>query len=86
MWYSGKAAMPLMDWGDPALARAGMNQAWACKVALMMLPWLKIAPLDRPVVPPVYCKKAVSSWPSLTGLKLNLAPERRTAEKSIRAC
>ena len=27
-----------------------------------ILPWVSMAPLATPVVPPVYCKNAMSSW------------------------
>ena len=39
------------------LGQCGVNQASACKVAATMLRWVSTAPLDRPVVPPVYCKR-----------------------------
>ncbi|MCY1218118.1 hypothetical protein D9M72_300530 [compost metagenome] len=46
---------------SPARASAGVNQASACSVAATMLRWVSTAPFDRPVVPPVYCRKAIES-------------------------
>ena len=39
-----------------------------------MLRWVSTAPLDTPVVPPVYCRKAMSSWPSATGSRFSYLP------------
>ncbi|MPM81775.1 hypothetical protein SDC9_128832 [bioreactor metagenome] len=54
MWYSGSAAMLLALLRSPILASAGVNHASACNVAAMMLRCVSTAPLDSPVVPPVY--------------------------------
>ena len=53
---------------------AGLNQASACSMAATMLRWVRTAPLDRPVVPPVYCRKAMSSMPWGVGLSVRLRP------------
>ena len=39
-----------------------------------MLPWVSMAPLETPVVPPVYCRKAMSSWVSGGSTSLRRAP------------
>ncbi len=39
----------------------GANQACSCWTLAIRLRWVSIAPFERPVVPPVYCKTAISS-------------------------
>ncbi len=46
---------------SPILPSAGVNQASACSIAATMLRCVSTAPLDRPVVPPVYCRNAIES-------------------------
>ena len=77
MWYSGSAAMLLALVTSPILARAGVNQASACKVAATMLRWVSTAPLERPVVPPVYCKKAIESSVAVLGARVRRSPIAR---------
>ncbi|MCY1534406.1 hypothetical protein D9M68_697760 [compost metagenome] len=59
---------------SPTRASAGWNQASACKTAAMMLRWVSTAPLERPVVPPVYCRNAMSSAWARLGLSVWLVP------------
>ena len=40
---------------------AGCSQASFCSTLARMLRWSSVAPLETPVVPPVYCRKATSS-------------------------
>src|SRR5256885_8775356 len=47
------------------------SQAWACSVAATMQRWVSTAPLDRPVVPPVYWRKATESSPDRKSTRLN---------------
>src|SRR5665647_1904244 len=61
MWYSGRAAILLIWLGGPTRSSAGANQASACNTAATILRCVNTAPLERPVVPPVYCKKATES-------------------------
>src|SRR5882672_10384723 len=42
-------------------ASAGCSQASFCSTLAKMLRWSRVAPLETPVVPPVYCRKATSS-------------------------
>ncbi len=44
----------------------GPIHASACSMFATMLRWVSIAPLATPVVPPVYCRKAMSSGPMST--------------------
>ncbi|MNZ92104.1 hypothetical protein D3C78_1111150 [compost metagenome] len=74
MWYSGRAAMLCSLLRSGWLAMAGANQASACSVAAMMLRWVRMAPLDRPVVPPVYCRKAMESSVAVLGASVRCAP------------
>src|SRR3954469_6729748 len=39
----------------------GVVQLWPCAIAETTQPWVSIAALGRPVVPPVYCSSATSS-------------------------
>ena len=49
--------VPPVDLSDEGLAAAVVQ----IDTADVRLPWLNIAPFGRPVVPPVYCRKAMSS-------------------------
>ena len=53
-----------------ALERAGRIQALACSTFATMLRCVSIAALATPVVPPVYCRKAMSCGPTPTGCEL----------------
>src|SRR3546814_20117876 len=46
-------------------AAPSVQLAYICTVAVM-LPWVSMAPLGWPVVPPVYCRMAASPAASLT--------------------
>ena len=74
MWYSGSAAMLLARVTSPILASAGVNQASACSVAATMLRCVSTAPLESPVVPPVYCRKAMSSSVAPLAVSVRRAP------------
>ncbi len=56
------------------MASAGVNQASACSVAATMQRWVSTAPLDKPVVPPVYCKKAMESSVAWLGASVRRSP------------
>ena len=83
MWYSGSAAMLLARLRSPILPSAGVNQASACSVAATMLRWVSTAPLDRPVVPPVYCRKAGVSGATRAGVSVRRSPRASARLKLI---
>ena len=59
MWNSGSTQMTR---SPPSLrVRVARLQISMIETAEVRLPWVSIAPLGRPVVPPVYCKSAMSS-------------------------
>ncbi|MNV71719.1 hypothetical protein D3C71_1647560 [compost metagenome] len=83
IWYSGSAAT-LCRWRRSGRrVSAGSNQASACSVAAMMLRWVRIAPLDRPVVPPVYCRKAIESSVAGLGRSVRCAPSANASGKVV---
>src|SRR5665647_1281841 len=86
MWYSGRAAILLIWLGGPTRSSAGANQASACNTAATILRCVNTAPLERPVVPPVYCKKATES--SVLGAAWNgsAAPCARACLKDVALC
>ncbi len=59
MWYSG-IAVTTISWDSRRLVP---SHADACSMFATMFLCVSIAPLATPVVPPVYCRKAMSSWP-----------------------
>ncbi len=59
---------------------SGMK-ATTCTVFATRLRWVSTAPLETPVVPPVYCRKAMSSPPTSTGSSASDAPRDSTAPK-----
>ena len=61
-WYSGSGMTTV---SSPSCRSRAIQAATCCRLATM-LPWVSIAPLATPVVPPVYCRKAMSSWVSGT--------------------
>jgi len=63
---------------SPVRTKAGENQASACKVAATTLRCVSTAPLDNPVVPPVYCKKATESNVTGGALSVRAAPSFNT--------
>src|SRR5476649_1804051 len=63
MWYSGNAQTKTIC--SPCVGIC--SQASFCNTLAMTLRCSSTAPLDTPVVPPVYCRKAMSSWPCWTG-------------------
>jgi len=65
---------------SPCVNRSPTHAA-SCTVFATMLPWVSIAPLATPVVPPVYCRNAMSSWPSCTFGACVPAPRRSTSPK-----
>ena len=64
--------MTTRDWAGSS---AGRIQALACSTFATMLRWVSIAALAMPVVPPVYCRKAMSSGPSGTSGSFSPKPE-----------
>ena len=62
MWYSGRAAIATSLPGTSCV----VIHAPTCCMFATMLAWVSIAPLATPVVPPVYWRKAMSSWPMAT--------------------
>ena len=57
MWYSGIAVMTTSS----PTRRFVPSHADACSMFATMLRWVSIAPFATPVVPPVYCRNAMSS-------------------------
>ena len=70
MWYIGSGAMAI---SRPSLKLTEIHRL-VCSRLESMLPWVSIAPLAEPVVPPVYCRKAMSSAVSLTRVNGLCAP------------
>ena len=64
----GRAAAPGPRTSRPGSTASGMN-ALNCSVLATRLRWVSTAPLERPVVPPVYWKNRMSSPVSATGSK-----------------
>ena len=62
----------------PSLKSAEI-QAPVCSMLARMFRWVSIAPFETPVVPPVYCRKAMSSAASVTGAKDPAAPRASAA-------
>ncbi|KAG0890811.1 hypothetical protein G6F32_017554 [Rhizopus arrhizus] len=58
MWYSGRAVMIT---SLPGSMPEVDSHADACCMLAIRLRLVSIAPLATPVVPPVYCRKAMSS-------------------------
>ncbi len=54
---------------------AGLIQALACSTLATMFRCVRIAALAMPVVPPVYCRNAMSSGPAATGSSLMPRPD-----------
>jgi len=52
----------------------GEIHASFCSTLAITLRCNNIAPFDTPVVPPVYCRKTMSSWPCCTGVRVRRAP------------
>ena len=59
MWYIGSAVITV---SRPS-SRPVPTQFETCIRFATRLPWVSIAPFETPVVPPVYCRKAMSSSP-----------------------
>jgi hypothetical protein len=57
MWYIGSGAMTI---SRPSSKLPEIHMP-VCSRLASRLRWLSIAPLETPVVPPVYCRKAMSS-------------------------
>ncbi len=60
---------------SPSLT-SGLIQAWAWVTLAARLRWVSMAALATPVVPPVYCRQARSSWVSATSSKGASRPAR----------
>ncbi len=71
MWYSGSAVITMRP---PPAWSAGLIHASACSRFATMLRWVSMAALATPVVPPVYCRKAMSSGPKLNRFDLESKP------------
>ncbi len=72
MWYIGSAVIEISLPGSKAPA---IHAITCCRLATM-LPWVSIAPLETPVVPPVYWRNARSAWPTLGSTSLWRAPPK----------
>jgi hypothetical protein len=59
---------------SPCWRVIGLNQLSHWAMLATTLRWWSIAPLDTPVVPPVYCRKARSSGPGETRLSVIARP------------
>jgi hypothetical protein len=70
MWYSGIAVTIT---SSPSFTATGMK-ALNCSVLATRLRCDSAAPLDSPVVPPVYCRNSRSSPVSATGVQRQPAP------------
>ena len=58
-------------------------QTPVCSTLARMLRWVSIAPLATPVVPPVYCRKAMSSRSTSTGLNVLAAPRAKASRNPM---
>ena len=74
MWYSGSAQTMVSGSLAGRVFRRGWAHASFCSRLPTMLRWVSVAPLDTPVVPPVYCRKATSDAFSSTGVSFMPAP------------
>jgi hypothetical protein len=72
MWYSGSAQMPVGCSPAGTLSITGLFQASDCSTLAITLRCSSTAPLDTPVVPPVYCSTATSSC-LISGLRSGAA-------------
>ena len=69
---------------DGIVSISGAAQTWFCNTLATRLRCISTAPLDRPVVPPVYCSTAMSSllmagFFSVAGVPRATASLKRTA-------
>ena len=78
MWYSGRAHTPVVCSPAGILAMTGWFQTSDCSTLAITLRCNSTAPLETPVVPPVYCSTATSSALTAGLLKGALVP-RATA-------
>ena len=74
MWYSGSAHTAVGCWPAGTRPMAGEFQASDCSTLAITLRCSSTAPLDTPVVPPVYCSSAMSSGCSCGAVNGALAP------------
>ena len=79
MWYIGNGAMTI---SAPSL-KLRETHTPVCSRLARMLRWVSIAPFETPVVPPVYCRNAMSSRVTSTGLNDAAAPRASAARKSM---
>ncbi|MNT49726.1 hypothetical protein D3C72_1865980 [compost metagenome] len=79
MWYSGRAVM-MISWPSRT---TGLTHSPACSMLATMFLCSSIAPLATPVVPPVYCRKAISSWPRATLRSGCLLPSASVSLKRV---
>ena len=77
MWYSGSA----VTISSSPRRTLVPTQAAACCMLATMLRWVSIAPLETPVVPPVYCRKARSSAAFFTSGNWCMRPRVRVSRK-----
>ena len=66
-----------------SVSMKGNSHARDCSKFAMMLRWSSIAPFATPVVPPVYCRNAMSSWPSGTRSSARWRPSASASESRI---
>lgn len=69
-WYIGSGAIAM----SLPSSRRGETQSLICSMLARMFPCVSIAPLEMPVVPPVYCRNATSSCRRGTGSRRVPAP------------
>src|SRR5258708_4118718 len=79
MWYIGSGVIT----SSLPSARPPPTQAETCCRLATMLPWVSIAPFETPVVPPVYCRKAMSSCVSGGSFGARREPSDKTLLKGV---
>ena len=62
---------------------SGLIQAWAWVTLAARLPCVSMAALATPVVPPVYCRQARSSWVSATSSNGASRPARSASRRRM---
>src|SRR5471030_3306272 len=76
MWYSGKAQTMDNFSTTGACCSAGWPQASVCSRLATMLRCVSTAPLDTPVVPPVYCRRP-RRWAAVDRRQAHIAALRQ---------
>ena len=81
MWYSGSGISAV----SAPSRRSRATQVDSCTTLAITWPWRSTAPLGTPVVPPVYCRKAMSPAPTGASSRGCAAP-CSIASSSATAC